>query len=321
MYSEIRWAMVLLAIALAALPAWIAGRVVSGNLTVLSKWKRTQGVVVAMAADDYVEIELGLDPDTVRVKAPTSHHLGLSFLKKVPIYVDPGDPQRVRAGGLLQLWLWPTGLALAAGVLLIVAVTAANLGRGRPEDPGDAMGRWMFSPPPAPMATDIRVYRPASQWKIPLCWSLLGAALLACALLIRSANPISRMASGGAGLLFLLLMWGLAIEDKTTEISVDHTGMRKTTAFGWCQIRWEQVGSVETQRTIFGRSERILRVRDTSFPGREVTTVVFADHSGHKLVSMSPAMEPAKTMRRLLDTCADRTGLRMEFRTIYDRNF
>src|SRR5204863_548116 len=134
---------------------------------------------------------------------------------------------------------------------------------------------WMFSPPPPPLPAGIRVYRPSSQWKIPIFWSLLGAALLACAVLIRSANPISRMACGGAGTLFLLTMWGLAIEDKTTEISADQQGLRKTTAFGWCQIRWDQVGSVEQQRTIFGRSRSRLRIRDTSFPGRKVTTIVF----------------------------------------------
>jgi hypothetical protein len=320
MYSEIRWALVLVAIALAALPAWMASRVVTGNLAVLSSWKRAQGVVVAMASSDYVEIELGKEPDTSRVKAPTDHQLGLSFLKTVPIYVDPSDPQRVRTGGLLQLWLWPAGLALAAAVLLIVAATAASIGRGTAADLDAATGRWMFSPAPPPIETDIRVYRPASEWKVPLGWSVLGAAMLACGVFMRSANPISRMVCASVGMLFLLLMWAMSIDNKTTEVSADRNGLLKNSAFGWCRIRWEQVGSVEQQHTIFGRSASRLRQRDTSFPGRDVTMVVFADKSGRQLVTLSPGMEPTKNMRRLLDACAERTGLRLEFRTIFDPN-
>jgi hypothetical protein len=57
-----------------------------------------------------------------------------------------------------------------------------------------------------------------------------------------------------------------------------------------------------------------------TFPGREVTLIVFADHTGHTLISMSQAMQPAEQMLRLVDRCAERTGLHIEFRTIYERN-
>jgi hypothetical protein len=320
MYSEIRAVIVLLALALAAVPVWMAGRIVAGNLHVLSSWKRTQGVVVAMAADDYVEIEAGGEPDSPRVKVPIVHKLGLSFLGKTPIYTDPADPQRVCTGGLLQMWLWPAGLGFAAAVLLVGAGGAARVGRGTAASPADSQGRWMFSAVPPPLQTDIRLYRPASEWKAPLWWSLLGAALLACGLFMRGGE-IPRIGCGAAGLLFLLLMWTLALETKTTEVSGDASGMRKTTAFGWCQIRWDQLGSVNTETTIFGRRSYTLREKSSSsFPGRQVTTVVFADRNGRKLLSMSPAMQPSGAMRRLLDTCAERTGLHMEFRTTYDRN-
>jgi hypothetical protein len=320
MYTEIRWTLVVVAVALAALPGWIAYSVVAGNLAVLSSWKRAQGKIVSLAADNKVEIELGAEPDTVRVNAPIDHQLGLAFLKTVPVYVDPADTRHIRTGGLLQMWLWPVGLVLAATVLLTAGAVAANIGRGKSVDLDSATGRWMFSSAPPPLATDIRVYRPASEWKAPLFWSLLGLALLACAVLVRSTNPVSRMGAGSAGMLFMLLMWGLAIHNKTTQVSADRGGMLKTSAFGWCRIRWEQVGSVEQERTIFGRGESRLRQRDASFPGREVTTVVFRDKVGRQLVTLSPRMEPSKNMRRLLDTCADRTGLHLEFRTIYDPN-
>ena len=321
MYTEIRWTLVLLSLALAALPVWIARRAVTANLNARSSWTRTQGKVVSLAADDWVEIELGQDPDTVRVRAPIDHQLGLSFLKSVPVYVDPADSQSVRIGGLLQMWLWPVGLALAAAVLLIAGATALNIGRGKAVDPNSASGSWMFSPAPPPLDTDIRVHRPASEWKAPLVWSLLGLVLLACSVFMRSASLVSRMGAGSAGMMFILAMGALSISNKTTEVSADLNGLLKTSAFGWCRIRWEQVGSVAQERTIFGRSDSSLRRRDTSFPGRDVTIVAFRDKGGRQLVSLSPGMEPVRNMRRLLDTCADRTGLHLEFRTIYDPNF
>jgi hypothetical protein len=321
MYTEVRWTLVVVSLALAALPVWMAGRLVTDNLAVLSSWTRAQGKVVGLAADDQVEIELRGEPDVVRANAPIDHKLGLAFLKTVTIYADPADPQHIRVGGWFQMWLWPIGLALGAAVLLICGAAAASIGRGNAAELESATGRWMFSPAPAAMETDIRVHRPASEWKAPLFWSLLGLALLACAVLMRSANPISRMGSGSAGMLFLLLMWGMALDNKTTDVSADRNGLLKSSAFGWCRIRWEQVGSVQQEHTIFGRSESRLRQRDTSFPGRDVTVVVFRDKGGRQLVTLSPGMEPTRNMRRLLDACADRTGLHLEFRTIYDPNF
>jgi hypothetical protein len=128
------------------------------------------------------------------------------------------------------------------------------------------------------------------------------------------------MSVGGAGLIFVLAMWILAADTKSTEISADRQVLRKTSALGWREVRWEQVGSVAQERTVFGRGQSILRTRDRSFPGNEVTIIVFRDRSGRSLVSMSPKMQPAKSMIRLLDTCAERTGLRLDFRTIYAPN-
>src|SRR5205823_12533335 len=59
MYSEVRVALVLLAVALAAFPAWLAGRIFTGNMTVLAKWQPADGKVVALASREYVEVELG----------------------------------------------------------------------------------------------------------------------------------------------------------------------------------------------------------------------------------------------------------------------
>jgi hypothetical protein len=317
-HPDARFTLLLLAIALAAFPAWLAGGIISGNLTTRS-WKRTQGVVVNLAADDHVEVEFGGEPDAVRVEVPIEHKIGLSFLKKVPVYVDPANPQRMRMGGLFQMWLWPTGLAFAAAVLLSVAGVTATIGRGHSLEPGEGTGRWMFSPPPPALQTNIRVYRPASEWKAPLFWSLLGVAALACAVFIRSGGQIQRMCLGSIGIFFMLLMWALALDNKTTEISADQNEVLKTTAFGWCSFRWEQVGSVEKEQTIF--DERRLRYRRrTSILQREVTRIVFADLGGRKLVSMSVVMEPEKAMQQLLELCAKRTGQRMEFRKIYEPN-
>jgi hypothetical protein len=80
MYTEVRWTLVVVSLALAALPVWMAGRLVTDNLAVLSSWTRAQGKVVGLAADDQVEIELRGEPDVVRANAPIDHKLGLAFL-------------------------------------------------------------------------------------------------------------------------------------------------------------------------------------------------------------------------------------------------
>jgi hypothetical protein len=234
-YPEVRFALIFLTAALAAFPAWLAGRAVSANLTTLS-WKRTQAVVF-MISEDHAEVELSGQPDSQRVNVPIDHTIGLSFLKKVPVYVDPADPLRMRLGGLFQMWLWPAGLASVATLLLCGAGVAAAIGRGQPKDRGESAGRWMFSPPPPPLQTDIRIYSPASEWKASIFWSLLAVSALACGVFIRSAGQIPRTCLGGIGMLLMLLMWALALESKSTEISADQNGMLKTTAFGWCRFR------------------------------------------------------------------------------------
>lgn len=304
MYAGMRIALVLAALGLAATPLWLAYRIVSDNLAVMSSWRRSEGEVRSLAADDCVELEVA----DARVNAPIAHKLGLSFLKQIPIYIDPGDSSRVRTGGLLQMWLWPAGLILAVVMFVGASVGAAVVRQG------------MFSPPPPQLETEIRVHLPSSEWKAPLFWSLLGAAALAIGVLSRSAGHIQRMSLSYVGVLFMLAMWVLAADTKTTEISADRHVLRKTSALGWREIRWEQVGSVAQEHTIFGRGQSILRTRDRSFPARDVTTIVFRSRSGRRLLSMSPNMQPEKLMVRLLDTCAERTGLRLEFRTNYAPN-
>ena len=128
MYFEVRIGLILLALAAAAVTGSLARKAGSGSLTVLRSWTRTEGVVTAMPAADYVEIELGTEPETRRVVVAPPHQIGLSLFKRVPVYLDPADPTKAQVGGVLQLWLWPAGLALATVVLLGLGVSAARAG-------------------------------------------------------------------------------------------------------------------------------------------------------------------------------------------------
>src|SRR5262249_4299425 len=161
--------------------------------------------------------------DTVRERVPVDHHVGLSFLQKVTVLVDPADNTHRRIGGFLQLWLWPAGLLLASAVLLGGAAAASRVGRGSAIDGAESAGRWMFTPPPPPLDTDIRVYRPETEWRAPLFWSLLGVAAFAIAVGVRSAPLVSRVGMGSAGLGFVILMAALSLANKTTEISADRS--------------------------------------------------------------------------------------------------
>lgn len=320
MHPEIRIALVVISIALAAVPAWLAGRTISGNASVLSSWQRAQGKITSLAADDSVEIELGVEPDTRRVNAPVVHQLGVSFLKKVPVYVDPADASNVRLGGLLQMWLWPSGLILVAMVFLMLALFSARVGLGTPGGRVEGADHWTFSTPPPPLATDIRVHRPASEWKMPLVWSLLGVAMLALGIFVHG-NQIRRLGAGALGLLFILAMIALSVNTRMTEVSADRNVLRKTTAFGWREVAWSQVGRVERQELLMGVGKPSLFQKEMlPFPGRSVKSIVFTDRNGRALVSMSDHMEPESDVRRLLDLCAAQTGLHLEFKTLYNGN-
>jgi hypothetical protein len=313
MYPYVRVAFVLLFVALALGVAALAGPIVSRNLAVRRSWRRTQATVFGMAAEDSVEVALGGQADDPRFNVPVDHKIGLLFLKAVPVYVDPADPTRMTMGGLLQMWLWPAGLAGAALLFLGGALAVAS---------ATHIGGWMFTPAPPPLLTDIRVFRPASEWKAPLVWSLLGVAAIACSIWIRTGTRIHHLGVGSIGLLFVLLMWSLSLDNATTEISADASALRKTTAFGWRQVPWEQVGAVEERTMVFGRGKSLLRGgKDYSFPGNQSTALVFADAGGSTLISASAKMQPRESMRQLLDLCASRTGHRTERRTTYDRNF
>jgi hypothetical protein len=276
--------------------------------------------VTSLAGDDWVEVQTG-DTEGPRFQVPVDHKVGISFLKHVRVYIDPADPKRLRMGGLFQMWLWPIGLTAATLVLLIGAVGVGTIGRGHTAEAAVSDGGWHLTAPPPALDTDIRVYRPKSESVVPLFWSLLGATMLALGVFLPGGMRIQNMTLGAVGALFMLLMWGLALDSKTTEVSADSSGLRKASAFGWRQVRWDQVGSVEKQHVVFGRDKSlIMRGRMDYFPGRDVTLVAFNDRSGHMLVSMSTNMQPPKQMQRLLDLCAQRTGLHLKFRTLYERN-
>jgi hypothetical protein len=305
--------MVLLAVALAAVPAWLSVRSISANRA-LRSWTKSEAVVTSLAADNWVEVQMD-GPDGPRFHAPTDHHVGLSFLKHVPVYVNPADPSQVRLGGLLQMWLFPGALAFASVVLLFLGAVASRVG----QDSDEAAQGWMFSARPAPLVTDIRVYRPSSEWKMPLVWSLLGIAALGCGLFIRSAALVPKLTLSSLGIAFILAMWALSIDAKTTEVSADRTALRKTTAFGWREVRWEEVSSVQEQETIFGPEPQWLRRPQASFR-QSTKSIIFADKRGRTLIRMSNVMVPEKSVARLLDLCADRTGLHLEFRKVYEPN-
>jgi hypothetical protein len=313
MYSEVRFALVLLALAVAALAAWLARSAVAGNLVVLRSWTRTVGLVSGVG-DNNVEIEFGTEPDTRRVSISTDHQLGLpEFNGKAQVYVDPADPAHARVGGLLQFWLRPATLVLIAVVFLGCALAAARVGRGAGAA-GYGAGHWTLSAPPPPLQTDVRVYRPASEWKMPLFWSLLGLGLAALGLFGPAATPMQRIGYIFGGGLWVVLTGALALYNGTTQVAADAHGLLETSAFGWRGLRWEEVGGVETRELVPTSRRNFSDVMP--FPGRTTRSLVFADRSGRALMRLSVAMQPRDAMHRLLEVCAARTGLVERFRRI-----
>jgi hypothetical protein len=311
MYTEVRIALVLLALAVAALAAWLARPAVVDNLAALRSWTRTEGVVYSVGTNR-VEIELGTDPDTRRVWVPADHQIMLPQYS-VPVYVDPADPGRARMAGVLQMWLRPAALVLIAVVFLGCALAAARVGRGAGAT-GYGAGHWTLSAPPPPLQTDVRVHRPASEWKAPLYWSLLGLAAAALGLFAPAFTPLQRIGYVLLGGLWVVLTAALSLYNGTTQVAADGHGLLETSAFGWRDLNWDEVGGVET-RELVPTTRR--NFRDTlPFPGRTTRSLVFTGRDGRALMRLSVAMQPPGAMRRLLDMCAARTGLQEQFRRI-----
>jgi hypothetical protein len=311
MYTEVRIALVLLGLAVAALAAWLARPAVAVNLAALRSWTRTEGRVYSVKSDR-VEIEFGTDPDTRRLWVPADHQYFLPEYR-VPVYVDPADPSRARMAGLLQMWLRPAALMLIAVAFLGLALAAARVGRG---DSSSAygVGHWMMSAPPAPLQTEVRVYRPASEWKAPLFWGALGLIPVGLGLFAPLFTPLARIGYVLLGGLWLSLTAGLSLYNGTTQVTADAHGLLETTAFGWRDLRWEEVGGVET-RELVPTTRRNFR-DELPFPGNTTRSLVFTRKDGRALMRLSVHMQPRDSMRRLLDVCAARTGLMEQFRRI-----
>lgn len=320
MHTEVRIALLLITAAVAALAAWFAWTAVRDNLAMLHSWTRTQGLVSAMPAANYVEIEIGAEPDLRRVVVSPDHQLGLSLFKTVPVYLDPADPRHARAGGLFQLWLWPAGMSVLAVIFLGLTVTAARVGRGSGAT-GFGAGHWMLSPPPPPLETDLRVHRPPTEWKAPLVWSLLGLALAAVGIFGPAVSPIQRLGPTSAGSLFVALMLAMSLHNATTELSADAHGLRETSAFGWRDVPWGEVGGVETQETVPTYRKPFSVLYELPFPGRTTRSFAFVSRNGGTLMRLSVAMQPRDTMRRLLALCNAQTHLTEQFRRIIVPDF
>jgi hypothetical protein len=314
MNTEVRIALVLLASALAALTAWFIRSAVVDNMVMLRSWTRTEGLVT-YAGDYEVQIEIGTEPDARRVLIPTDHQLGLSELRKAPVYVDPADPAHVRLAGLLQMWLRPAVLVLMAVFFLGCALAAARVGRNA-EETAYGSGHWMLSQAPPPLETGLRVHRPASEWRAPLFWSLLGVAMAALGLFHRSGAPLPRLGTIFLGGLWVLLMAALSLDNGTTEVAADAHGIRETSAFGWRDIPWADVAGVERWEVTAVNRKAFSLMHQLPIPGHTSRSLVFTGRNGRALMRLSVAMQPRDTMGRLLDFCAARTGLHEQLRRI-----
>jgi hypothetical protein len=308
MHSEVRLTLVLVAAAAMLVSGWFAYAAVSANVATLGHWRRLEGTVVGIGSPDYIEVELGRDPDTRRVRAAGEHTLGLGFLRRVTVYEDPADPGRHRAGGVLQLWLWPATLAALAAVFCLATFAAFSTGRG------PARGGWNLSPPPAFAPSRIVIARPASETRAPLFWSLLGVVAFGCGILASGMSPFSRLWALLAGGLFMLGTWTLALHNRTYRVSADSAGLRAASVLAWREVRWEPVKSVEC-REVYPTNYRFSG-KTMPFPGRTTKSIVFAGANGRSLLRMSTRMQPRDDVRRLFELCAERTGLTEQFRRI-----
>jgi hypothetical protein len=212
----------------------------------LKSWIRTEGEVRAMNGD--IEFEIGHEPDSYRAFAAVPHTWGLRIFGKAPLLVDPADRTHIKPAGLFQMWLTPAGMSLLILILLATALTGIRIGSGQGsgESAGLNHAPWMFTESPGPLS-GIALHSPTRQWKIVLCWSLLGVALAVIPMLGKSGNPVSRFGAIALGSAFALSLWIFAWHTKTLEVSANEQGVRMSSVLGWRELPWGLIRSVEDQ--------------------------------------------------------------------------
>jgi hypothetical protein len=317
MYTEVRLALVVIAVAVGLVGGYVALQAVNANLAVLRGWQRTEGMLRGAAPGDALdafEVEIGSEPNTRRVAARVEHEMGLSATGVVTVYLDPADPGRARIGGVLQMWLWPATAALLCGLACLGLAGTLTVGRGAAVGDGAPSGHWRFSPPRPAEAGEIVVHPPKSEGKAPLFWSLLGVIAFASGVFAPAGSPFQRLVPLLLGLMFILGTWGLALHNTTLRISAGEKGLRESSALGWREVRWEQIRSVERRETTSTRRRAFDISEKLPFPGNTARSIVFADGYGFALLRMSNEMQPRAAVGRLLELCEARTGLHEQFR-------
>lgn len=317
MNPVVRIAVIAAALAGVVLIARVAWPAVASNLTAMHSWTRTEGEVRAMSGD--VEFELGHEPDSYRASVAVDHTWGLSLFRKAPLFVDPANPSRIKPAGFFQMWLSPVGMSFFVLLLLAATWFAARAGAGQKDARiagAQSHGEWMFIQSPGPLNGGVTLHSPTRQWKTVLGWSILGVAMAVIPLLSKGGNPVSRVGYVTLGSAFALSLWGFAWHTKSLEISANAQGIRMISVLGWRNLPWEMVRTVEDQSVFATYYNSQMRMWELPFPGSTTRVLTFNDGSDHTLMSLSPELEPQDSLKRLFQLCNERTGLKLQNRTI-----
>lgn len=266
-----------------------------------------------------IEFELGREPSAYRAFAKVDHTWGLRLFKKVPLFVDPADPSRIKPAGFLQMWLAPAELSGLILILLATALIAAFFGTGQSvarTEASQSQARWVFTPSPGPLGNGISLHSPTKQWKIVLGWSILGVALAIVVMLGKGDNQASGFFAITLGAAFAIALWIFAWHTKTMEISANGQGIRMTSVLGWRDVPWEMIRGVEEQDIFTTYYNGNMRMWELPFPGSTVRIIAFNDRQGHTLMSFSPELEPKDGLKQLFELCTQRTGSQLQRRKI-----
>jgi hypothetical protein len=198
--------------------------------------------------------------------------------------------------------------------LLAVAWTAVRIGSG--VEMQAAGSGWMVTPSPGPLSGGVIVHSPERQWKIVMCWSLLGVAMAVITMFSSGGNPLSRIWYISLGSAFALGLWGFAWHTKTLEISANDQGVRTTSALGWREVPWALVRGMEDQDLATTYYNGRMRMWELPFPGSTIRVMAFNDERGRALMSFSPELVPKEGLQSLFDLCRARTGAKLEKRQI-----
>lgn len=318
---RIKIALLLAMSMLVALSLYQAAIITSINLKKLNTWPRQPAIIINLAHEDTVEVEVSrvfVDslshqqmsedcfvsaPDKSCLIVPRTAYAWLSLFDDVELIQNPTQADELTILSQTGLWLPVLGYALT--ILLLVWISYRLKKSGWGEDRTWFNGRWLPSQQ-APVRIDFGtlneeiIREPPVDKKglmiVGLIFLIIAVITLPGAVMHLGSSPFQAILAILFVLSFFFLIAYSTLATATRHIYQEENGLVDTNLFGIKRLPWREVGKIERVNLI----QRARTRHGHSRPGFNHYVYVVSDLHGQKILNLSHHMAPADAFDSLL---------------------